>query len=95
MTQICGPVKEIFDDLYRAYGEQANFVHIEPYDVPRMRSGECAMNQGACLVPAVEEWGLRSEPWVYIVGADGKIVQKYDSVASYEEMEAALTPLLG
>ena len=30
---ICGPTKDIFDQLYQQYHGQANFIHIEPYDV--------------------------------------------------------------
>ena len=93
-TQICGPIKEIFDDLYAAHKDEANFVHIEPYDLARMRSGDCK-DLAACLVPAVNEWGLQTEPWVFIVGADGKIAAKFDGIASLEEMETALADTLG
>jgi hypothetical protein len=93
-SQICGPIKEIFDDLWSAYGDQANFVHVEPYDVPRMRAGDCE-SLGDCLVPTVNEWRLSSEPWVFIVGADGNIAAKFDGIASYEEIEAALQQTLG
>jgi hypothetical protein len=92
-TQICGPVKEILDDLYESHKDEANFIHIEPYDVPRMRSGDCA-SISACLVPALSEWRLESEPWVFIVDADGKVAAAFDGIASYEEMEAALEETL-
>lgn len=92
-TQICGPTKEIFDDLYGTYGDEANFVHIEPYDVPRMRSGDCA-SLSECLVPTLDEWRLQSEPWVFVVDAEGKIAAKFDGIASYEEIEAALQATL-
>jgi hypothetical protein len=92
-SQICGPMKEIFDDLYTQYGTQANFVHIEPYEVAKMRAGQC-QSLGACLVPAVEEWGLTTEPWVFVVDAEGKVSARFDSIASYEEIEAALNDVL-
>jgi hypothetical protein len=92
-TQICGPVKEIFDDLYTDYGDRANFVHIEPYDVPRMRSGDCE-DLASCLSPVLDEWKLQYEPWVFIVDAEGNIAQKFDGVISKEEVEAALQATL-
>lgn len=39
-SQLCGPAKEIFDVLYAAYGDQANFVHIEPYFLEEARTGK-------------------------------------------------------
>jgi hypothetical protein len=88
-SQICGPIKEIFDDLNVAYEGRANFVHIEPYDVPKMRNGDCPSLEN-CLVPTLTEWRLPSEPWVFVVGADGLIDAKFDGIASYEEIDAAL-----
>jgi len=93
-SQICGPIKEIFDDLNTAYDGQANFVHIEPYDVTRIREGTCDSLE-MCLVPTLQEWRLANEPWVFIVGADGNIAARFDGIASYEEMEAALQQALG
>jgi hypothetical protein len=92
-SQVCGPVKEIFDDLYNAYKDRANFVHIEPYDVNKMREGSCS-SLAACLAPTVNEWKLQNEPWVFVVGADGKIAAKFDGIASYDEMETALKAAL-
>jgi hypothetical protein len=92
-SQICGPTKDIVDELYHAYGDRANFVHIEPYDVQRMRNGECP-SLFDCLAPAVREWGLRNEPWVFIVDANGNIAGKFEGIVSYDELERALAPLV-
>jgi hypothetical protein len=89
VTQLCGPTKEIFDGLYQQYRGQANFIHVEPYDVDAIRSGECT-NYGDCLNPVMTEWRLHSEPWVFIVDAEGKIAAKYDGVVSEKEMEDGL-----
>jgi hypothetical protein len=92
-SQICGPIKDIFDELNAAYEGQANFVHIEPYDVAKMRAGECE-SLANCLAPAVTEWKLETEPWVYIVGADGNVAARFDGIASYEELDEALQQTL-
>ena len=81
------------DELYKTHNGQANFIHVEPYDVPRVRRGECA-NLGDCVVLTTSEWGLESEPWVFIVDRGGIIAGKYEGLVSYEELEAALKPLL-
>ncbi len=94
VTQLCGPTKEIFDGLYEEYKSEANFIHIEPYDVEQIRSGACA-SYGDCVVQTMRDFRLESEPWVFIINADGKVAAKYDGVVSEQEMEDGLTALLG
>lgn len=40
VSQLCGPAKEIFDGLYGAYKDRANFVHVEPYFLEAARAGK-------------------------------------------------------
>jgi hypothetical protein len=94
ITQLCGPMKEIFDDLYQQYQGQANFLHIEPYQVDKIRDGTCT-NYANCLDPAMNDFRLESEPWVFIIDAQGKVAAKYDGIASLEEMSAGLEQVLG
>jgi len=90
VSQICGPAKQIVDDLFEAYGSQANFIHVEPYDVEKAQSGG-----GLEILPFITaDWGLQSEPWVFVVGRDGKIAGKFEGIVSYEELEVALTATL-
>ncbi len=90
VSRICGPTKEVVDDLYDKYKGQANFVHIEPYDLAKARSGE-----GLEPLPFVtDEWGLQTEPWVFLVDSQGIITAKFEAVVSFEELESALLPLL-
>lgn len=92
-SQICGPVKLFFDDLYSQYGDVAHFVHVEPYEVQPVRDGECAQLSD-CLNPIIDEWRLQSEPWVFIVDADGNIAAKFDGLVTFEELEEALAELI-
>ena len=89
LSRVCGPTKEIVDDLFQQYKDQANFVHVEPYDLEKARSGE-----GLFPVKAAEEWGLQSEPWVFVVDAKGVVTAKFEGVVSLDELRAALEPLL-
>ncbi len=90
ISQICGPTKEVVDELYQKYQGQANFVHVEPYDLEKARSGEGLVPQPFLT----EEWHLQSEPWVFVVDSQGVIAAKFQAVVTLEELEAALTPLL-
>jgi hypothetical protein len=94
VSQLCGPTKEIFDGLYDKYKGQANFLHIEPYDVDKVRAGECT-NLGDCVVQAMYDFKLSGEPWVFIIDAQGKIAAKYDGIVSEAEMEQGLQAVLG
>jgi hypothetical protein len=42
-------------------------------------------------VPAVLEWGLPTEPWVFVVDAQGFVVGRFEGVVSAEEITAALS----
>jgi hypothetical protein len=42
----------------------------------------------------VEEWGLPSEPWVFLVGPDGRIRAKFEGAVSERELEAAVRRFL-
>ncbi len=89
LSRICGPTKDVVDDLFKQYKGEVNFVHVEPYELDRARSGE-----GLFDVPAFSEWGLSSEPWVFLVDSEGIIAAKFEAVVTMDELKAALEPLL-
>src|SRR3970282_354931 len=41
------------------------------------------------LVPAVEEWGIPSEPYVFVVDADGDVAAKFEGPADTTALAAA------
>ena len=89
LSRICGPTKEVVDELFLLYKEQVNFVHVEPYDVEKARNGE-----GLFPINATEQWGLQSEPWVFLVDRDGIVAAKFEGVVTLDELQDALRPLL-
>jgi peroxiredoxin len=38
----------------------------------------------------MREWGLPSEPWTFLVGADGRIKAKFEGSVSVDELAAAV-----
>jgi hypothetical protein len=89
LSRICGPTKETVDELFRQYKDEVGFVHVEPYDLEKARNGE-----GLFPVPAAAEWGLESEPWVFVVDGEGVVAAKFEGVVTLAELKAALDPLL-
>lgn len=89
VSRICGPTKQFVDQLYPTYKGQVNFIHVEPYFLEEARSGE-----GLIPVPVMGEWGLETEPWVFIVDRQGNIAAKFEGVVARQELEAALQAVL-
>lgn len=84
-SQLCAPLTEALAAVYPAYREKVTFVHIEPYDLTATRAGK-----GLDPVPAMDEWGLTNEPWIFIVDARGRVAAKFEGFASSLDLEAAL-----
>jgi len=82
----CGPTLDIVKDASADY-PQVNYLHVEPYS---------NLDDPDNLKPikAVREWGLPSEPWVFVVDANGKLAAKYEGVLSADELRAALSELV-
>lgn len=90
-SRICGPVmEEVVVPLFERYGGQAEFVHIEPYQLQEARSG-----QGLTPVEALEEWGIQTEPWIFVVDGEGRIAGKFEGITSVPEVESVLQEVLG
>jgi hypothetical protein len=81
-SRTCGPVVDVVDAVRQRHRDSdTRFVHVEIY----------AGNDPANGVNRwVEEWNLPSEPWVFVVGADGRVKAKFEGSVSVPELEAAL-----
>ena len=97
-TRACGPALEIAKEAATPYKERVNFVHVEPYRLA-MQDGQLQPELDARgqfqAVPAVEEWGLPTEPYLFVVNADGTLAAKFQGVASKEELTEALDQVAG
>ncbi|MGH8914903.1 MAG: TlpA family protein disulfide reductase [Acidimicrobiia bacterium] len=90
VSRFCGPITDSVHDLALQYGDRMEFVHLEVW-----RDFEA--NQ---LNPSAAEWIAPTpdtqggEPWVFVVDAEGIIVQRFDNVASEPDLLAAVENLL-
>ena len=86
-TRFCGPMlDQVVVPLYEEFGDNVAFVHVEPFLLDEARN-----NQRLVPVPLMQEWGLLSEPWIFIAGRDGTITAKFEGIASLDEVRDALT----
>ncbi|MFN8639579.1 MAG: hypothetical protein U0360_09025 [Dehalococcoidia bacterium] len=84
-TRFCGPVLEsVVVPVWQRYRDRINAIHVEPFDVVAARKGS--------LVPeaVTAEWGLQSEPWVFVIGKDGRVAAKFEGILSVDELTEAI-----
>ena len=92
-TGTCGPQLEQLSSLRKRYGNRANFIHVEVYKDPHLiEDGRRPGKDDA--VGAVKEWGLPTEPWTFVVGADGLVQAKFEAFTPSVVIEAALLDTL-
>ncbi len=85
-TQTCGPVVDILKRVKASYGSDVVFVHVEVYEAFDTTSPQ--------RVPAVDEWGLTIEPWVFVTDAEGRIAGSFEGIIGEAELRAALDAVL-
>ncbi len=94
-TATCGPTLEKVKAVAQTHPD-VNFVHVEPYLMTVGDDGlRPLLSEEGFLQPAAwtELWGLRTEPYVVVVAADGTVRAKYEGAISTEELEEALAAL--
>ena len=96
-TATCGPQVETVTELREAYPDAADYIHVEVYDNPHEIQGD--LTKGV-LSPVLAEWGIdqvehyRNESWTFVLGADGRIAERFEGYATFEELEEALQAAL-
>lgn len=81
-SRTCGPVVDVVSTVRRAHaGSDIRFIHVEIYEDNDPAKGENRW---------VREWKLPSEPWVFVVGPDGKIRDRFEGTVSVRELERSV-----
>ena len=93
----CGPALDQVKQVMGAYVGRVNFIHVEPYKL--QLTDEKTQPELDALghpqpVQAVLDWGLPTEPYVFVVDAKGKVAAKFEGMAYPDELTAALDALL-
>lgn len=86
-SRTCGPVVDVVEEVSRRLeGEPIRFIHVEVFEDNDPAKGYNRWMQ---------EWKLPTEPWTFLVGADGKIVARFEGTVSVNELEQAVRENLG
>ena len=84
-TAICGPTLERIRDMAPDFPD-VDFVHVEVFDL-ELANGD---PPELVPVPAVVEWGLPTEPWIFVVDRDGIVVGRFEGLVTADEIAATL-----
>ena len=94
-TRLCGPSLETVKSVAKDY-PAITFINVEPYKM-KFDDGSLQpeLDANGQLQPAewTNVWGLRSEPYTFVVGADGTMAAKFEGVLGADELRAALDAL--
>jgi hypothetical protein len=88
---VCGPQVEVLQQLKDRYKSKANFIHVDLYDNPQEIQGDLSR---AVISPTVIEWNLPSSEWAFVIDKEGVVAGRFESFATFEEIEEALLEVL-
>jgi peroxiredoxin len=80
-SRVCGPVVDVAEEVHHDAGNKAIFIHNEIYK-------DNDLNEG--YRPQVAAYGLTSEPFTFVIGANGKVVEQLQGPFVAEELRAAI-----
>jgi hypothetical protein len=81
-SRTCGPVVDVMEAVRRQFASRGiDFMHVEVYKDNDPTKG---YNRW------MRQWGLLSEPWVFLVGSDGRVKAKFEGSVSAAELAAAV-----
>lgn len=85
-SRVCGPTLDIVKEIKADYPD-VRFIHVEPYDLEDQSELK--------TMPWVDEWGLPSEPWVFVVNAEGNVTAKFEVIPGKDELREAVAQIVG
>ncbi len=89
-SRFCGPITDTVLRLARQYGDRMNFVHLEVWRDFNKRE----INRAAADWVFLDRKSDINEPWVYVLAGNGKVSQRFDNVASDDELDRAAQQVL-
>lgn len=93
-TAFCGPIVDNVKEVRQEFADQVNFIHIEPFVLDN--EGRLVEGPGGGPIRAdpTSEWRLQTEPWTFIVDAQGRIAARFEGTASPDELRQAIQQTL-
>jgi hypothetical protein len=80
-SRVCGPVTDIALQMEAKYGDRMDFIHQEVYVDNNASKG---------LRKPLQEFGLRTEPWLFVVSKSGRITARLEGSIGVKQFENAV-----
>jgi hypothetical protein len=94
----CGPTLDELKAMAAKAPDDIVFINVEPYQLAwtdgRLQPVLDADNQ-LQPVPAVDQWGILSEPWVFAVDGQGIVRGSFEGVATEKELTEVFAEISG
>jgi hypothetical protein len=84
-SRVCGPVVDVALQLKAKYGDRFEFIHQEVYQDNQVTKG---------LREPLRRFNLPTEPWLFVVGRDGRITARLEGSFGLAAFERALKTAL-
>jgi hypothetical protein len=85
-TQTCGPVLDILLSQKDAFESKVRFLHLEVYN--------SLQGEESGTIAAIDALKIQTDPWLFLVGADGVVRDAYDGPFDRGEAVDGLTKLV-
>ena len=96
-SEQCGPTLDSIKPFVKSHPD-VTFINVEPY-VLEYTDGQLQpvldANKQLQAAPTTNEWGLLSEPWIFVVDGDGIVRGSFEGVVGETELERALAEVEG
>ena len=89
----CGPTLDHVKNVVAKYPD-LTVINVEPYQLKEQDGSLQPVTQGdpPQLVPvqSVLDWGITSEPWIFVVGGDGVVRGSFEGIIAEDELQASI-----
>lgn len=76
-SRVCGPVVDVAEQVKAESGDGIQFIHMEIFNENNPSKG---------TRPQLAAFGLQTEPWLFAIGSDGRIVERTEGALGIREM---------
>jgi hypothetical protein len=84
-SRVCGPVVDVAQQVADKFEPEADFIHQEVYVDNEIAKG---------IRPQLKAFGLPTEPWTFLIGADGVIKDRIEGAYGVDELEEAMQTIV-
>jgi hypothetical protein len=85
ISRVCGPVTDVAVQVQHRFGGQVAFIHQEVYVDNQPKKG---------LRPQLKAFHLRTEPWLFVIDKQGRIVARLEGAFGTNEVTQAIQAAL-